>query len=63
MALSDGGTAFDWFFVAIAKCRIGLRDEARTRHAKALAWMEANRNGDQELRRFCGEAAALLGLK
>jgi tetratricopeptide (TPR) repeat protein len=60
--LRNGGDAYDWFFVAIAQWHLDRREQARESYDKALAWMEANAKGDEELKRFRDEAAALLGV-
>ncbi len=55
--LRDGGDAFDWFFVAIAKHKLGHKD-AREWYDNAVAWMEKNKPDDEELRRFRAEAGS-----
>jgi eukaryotic-like serine/threonine-protein kinase len=63
MALGRGGDAFDWFFLAMAHWQRGEREEARKWYQQAVAWAEKHRPRDEELRRFRGEAAELLGMK
>jgi tetratricopeptide (TPR) repeat protein len=62
IALSKGGTAFDWFFLAMARWQLGQKDEARKWYDKAVAWMDKNQPKNDELRRFRAEEAALLGV-
>jgi uncharacterized protein HemY len=63
MELRQGGDAFDWFFLAMARWQVGDKEQARQWYDKAVLWMERNRPQDDELRRFRAEAAALLGIK
>jgi hypothetical protein len=61
--VSGGGSAHDWFFVAIAHTILGHpKSFARSFYDKAVAWMEEHRPGDEELKRFRAEAAAVLGI-
>ena len=62
MELKSGGDAFDWFFVAMAKHKLGQKD-ARKWYDKAVAWMAKNRPDDQELKRFRAEAKDVLGIE
>jgi tetratricopeptide (TPR) repeat protein len=58
--------SFDWFFLAMAHCRLGDREQARTWYDKAVARMDKswrNPQEEEELKRFRAEAAALLGIK
>jgi tetratricopeptide (TPR) repeat protein len=63
MALGQGGDASDWFFLAMTCWQLGEKGEARRWFAGAVAWAEKNAPGDEELRRFRADAAALLGVK
>ncbi len=45
----------------MAHWRLGEKDESRRWYARAVAWMEKNRPGDEELKRFRAEATELLG--
>jgi tetratricopeptide (TPR) repeat protein len=63
MKIRAGGNAYDWFFVATAHWHLGRRDEANRWYEKAVAWADANRGDDEELRRFREEAAGLIGGK
>jgi tetratricopeptide (TPR) repeat protein len=54
--------SFDTFPLAMAHWRLGHRQEAGDLYARALRWMEQNMPNDEELRRFCAEAAEVLGL-
>jgi tetratricopeptide (TPR) repeat protein len=60
--LNQGGGVFDWFFLAMAHCQLGQRDQAREDYARAVEWMEKNKLKDRELVDFRAEAAALLGI-
>lgn len=57
-----GGDACDWFFVAMAKQRLG-KDDARAAYDKAVALMERHEPDDEELKRFRAEAKELLGIE
>jgi tetratricopeptide (TPR) repeat protein len=68
--LQAGGDAFDWFFLAMAHCKLGNRGEARKRYDQAVEWLEkngpmltTNPQWADELRRFRAEAEETLGLK
>jgi serine/threonine protein kinase/Flp pilus assembly protein TadD len=62
MELRRGGDAFDWFFLAMAHHKLGQLDEARKSYKQAVAWMEKNAAGNEELRRFRAEAEEVLEL-
>jgi tetratricopeptide (TPR) repeat protein len=62
MQLRAGGSASDWFFLAMAHWQQGEKDPARQWYNKAVQLMERNKSQDEELRRFRAEAAALLGV-
>ena len=57
-----GGTAHDWFFLAMTRWHQGNHSEARHNFELAVAAMKNERKGDPELIRFHAEAAALLGM-
>jgi tetratricopeptide (TPR) repeat protein len=61
--LRNGGDSFDWFFLAMAHWQLGKKDEARKWHDKAVAWMDKNQPGDEELVRFRAEAESLLKIE
>jgi cytochrome c-type biogenesis protein CcmH/NrfG len=61
MALRNGGDASDWFFLAMAHCKKGEKDEARKWFDKAVAWTKEKDPKNAELRQFWTEAAELLG--
>src|SRR5262249_33661285 len=64
MALGNGGDAADLFFAAMAHWKLADKDKAREWSKRAVAWMEQNKQTEnEELRRFRAEAAALLGVK
>jgi eukaryotic-like serine/threonine-protein kinase len=58
--LSKGGDATDWFFMAMARWQKGEKDEARSWFAMAVAGTDKYQPKDPELRRFRGEAEALI---
>ena len=62
MTARDGGDAYDWFFVAMAKHKLGQKD-AREWYDKAVVWMDKHRADDKELKRFRAEAEEVLGVK
>jgi tetratricopeptide (TPR) repeat protein len=57
-----GGTAHDWFFLAMTAWNQGNRHEARQCFDTALSVLKGDRKDDPELLRFHAEAAALMGL-
>jgi tetratricopeptide (TPR) repeat protein len=61
MTLRNGGDASDWFFLAMAHCQKGGKDEARKWFDKAVAWTKEKDPKNSELRQFWTEAAVLLG--
>ena len=62
MDLTSGGNSWDWFFLAMAKHKLGNKD-AREWFDKAVAWMERNMSDNEELKRFRVEAEEVLGIK
>ena len=52
MRLRAGGDSFDWFFLAMAHCRLGDRDKAQTWFDRAVQWLDRRKPPDDELRRF-----------
>jgi tetratricopeptide (TPR) repeat protein/tRNA A-37 threonylcarbamoyl transferase component Bud32 len=61
MCLRNGGDAYDWLFIAMAKCRLGEREDARVQYERSLAWIADYAPDDPELKRFAAEAAELIG--
>ena len=59
--LRNGGSAYDWFFVAMAHSQKGDKAEARKWFDKAVAWTKEKDPKNAELREFWAEAAELLG--
>ena len=57
-----GGTAHDWFFLAMTRWIEGDKSEARRSFDQALAVIKPEQKNDPELRRFHNEAATLLGI-
>jgi serine/threonine protein kinase/Flp pilus assembly protein TadD len=51
---------FNALFLAMAHWQLGERDEARRWYDRAVAWIEEEKPGDEELRRFRAEAEGLL---
>jgi tetratricopeptide (TPR) repeat protein len=62
LELRNAGDSFDWFFLALVDQKKGNKDKAREWFQKAVDWYQNNRPDDQELSRFCAEAAGALGL-
>jgi uncharacterized protein HemY len=63
MGLRKGGDSVDWFFMAMAYWQLGEKEKARTWFHQAAQWMDKHKAENEELDRFRGEAAELLGLK
>ena len=61
MQLSNGGSALNWYLVAIARSQKGDKAEARRWYDKAVAWTKEKEPKNAELRQFWAEAAELLG--
>jgi tetratricopeptide (TPR) repeat protein len=57
----DGGSAHDWFFLALACQRLGDVERARAWRDKAVRWMDAREEKPEDLLRYRAEADALLG--
>jgi hypothetical protein len=49
-------------FLAMSHWQLGSKEEARSWYHKAVAWTAVNKSEDEELRRFCAEAAEMLGM-
>jgi tetratricopeptide (TPR) repeat protein len=62
MELRAGGDASDWLLMAMAAWRWGDREQARSWHDRAAAWMEKNVAMSEEHSRLRAEADELLGL-
>jgi tetratricopeptide (TPR) repeat protein len=60
MRLRDEGDSFDWFFLAMAHCRLGDPDKAQTWFDRTVQWMDRHNPRDDELRRFRAEAEGIL---
>ena len=70
MELQKGGTAIDFFFLAMAHCKTDNEEEARRWYDQAIAWMEKNRaaldrspSQAEEMGRFRSEAKEVLGIE
>ncbi len=61
MRLSNGGNAFNQFFLAMALWQKGKKDKSRTWFDKAVAWTKEKDAKNNELVQFWTEAAKLLG--
>jgi tetratricopeptide (TPR) repeat protein len=61
--LAGQAESYNTFFLAMACWRLGDQERARRWYGEAVRWMEKHQPHDEELRRFRGEAAALLGLE
>ncbi len=60
MAMRSGGTAFDWFFLAMAHYRLGDRARAHALFDRSVEWMARRKPHDDELCRIRAEARVLL---
>jgi len=58
--LSQGGTAFDHFFLAMAHTRLGNQAQAQHWFAQAMLWTKQHHPGHTELFRLCDEAKSIL---
>jgi len=58
--LSQGGSAFDHFFLAMAHARLENQEQARHWFAEAVLWMEQHHAGHVELLRLRDEARSIL---
>jgi len=61
VAMRKGGSAFDWFFLAMAHAKKGEKEGARKWYDKAIAWTKEKDPKNAELLQFWKEAAELLG--
>jgi tetratricopeptide (TPR) repeat protein len=62
ITLRNGGSAYDWFILAMAHAQKAEKDEARKWFDKAAAWTKEKDPKNAELLQFWKEAADLLGL-
>ncbi|MHC4974429.1 MAG: tetratricopeptide repeat protein [Planctomycetota bacterium] len=62
IGLEFGVTGTDWFFVAMAKSKLGREQEARRAYEAAVTWMEEHEPANPQLKRFRAEAEEVLGL-
>ena len=62
MQLSDGGSSYDYFFLAKAHWQLGHKDEARTWYDRAVQWMNTNAAKDEELLRLRADADERFGI-
>lgn len=67
MEMTKGGDAFDYLFLAMARWKLGEREEARKLYDRALRWIEKNQKilekdptVTEELKRFRAEAEEVL---
>src|SRR5262249_12513834 len=61
--LGKAGDSYDWFFLAMAKWKLGDKEAARKHYDQAVRWMDRNQPKNEELARFRAEAEELLELK
>jgi serine/threonine protein kinase len=59
--LGEGGTPYDWFFLAMARWRQGDAQQAGAWYDKAARRMDRQGSPDEALLRYRAEAKALLG--
>jgi superkiller protein 3 len=59
-ANSSGGTAAQWFFLAMANFQLGDPEAARRWYGPAVEWTSRNQPQNQELRQMRAEAEALM---
>jgi hypothetical protein len=62
-ATAKGGSAWHWFFLAMANWELGNKVEARRWYDQAVAWMETNAVQGEELKRIRAEANNVLNVK
>jgi serine/threonine protein kinase len=62
-AMPTGAHGADYFFLAMARWRLGEKDQGREWYRKGVDWMRRNKLDDAELGRFRAEAGELLGVK
>jgi WD40 repeat protein/serine/threonine protein kinase/tetratricopeptide (TPR) repeat protein len=60
MALRSGGDAFDWFFLALVRYRLGDETGARKELERAQTWTEKNAPTNEQLARLRAEAEAVI---
>ena len=59
--LNSGGSASDWYFLAMTCRQLGEEKEASMWFKRAEDWMQSHHLHDEELKRFQKEAAKVLG--
>jgi tetratricopeptide (TPR) repeat protein len=62
VAISTGGSAGDWFLLAMAHAQKGEKEEARKWYDKAIVWTNEKDPKNAELRQLRKEAAQLLAI-
>ncbi|MHC4451368.1 MAG: tetratricopeptide repeat protein [Planctomycetota bacterium] len=62
LCAEESGNEEAWFFIAIAKHKLGHKD-AREYYDRAVAWVNENHPEDKQLNRFRAEAEKVLGIK
>jgi superkiller protein 3 len=63
MELRHGGDSNDWFWLAMARIRLGEEAKARESYDRAVQWMDTNQPNDEVLSRLRDEASELLAPK
>jgi len=61
MNQSNGGSPYDWFFLAMACQRLGDVEGARVWRDKSFCWLERQEAKPEDMLRYRAEADALLG--
>jgi tetratricopeptide (TPR) repeat protein len=62
MALRKGGDAYDWFYVAMVRHKLGNQSGARQAYRRGVEWL-ATHKSEAELEGLRAEAAELLGVR
>jgi outer membrane protein TolC len=61
MEEQSGGTAADWFYLAMAYWQLDQKEQAERWFTKASDWTETNEPNDQRLARLRAEVATMMG--
>jgi hypothetical protein len=59
--IDPSGNSWDWFFVAMARCQKGEKDETHFWFDMAVAWTKQHDLDNPELLQFWTETGELLG--
>ena len=63
MELRNGGTASDWFFLAMTHWKLSNKELAHMFYDRAVSRTAKGAAQDEQFRRFQAEAGELLGIK